>query len=69
MRLEGKWSERGQDIAAGSYIVPVAQPMGLVAFYMLEPESDDGLVTWNFFDSELAQGAVYPIYRVMDTVP
>ena len=69
VRLEGKWSERGQDIAAGSYIVPVAQPMGLVAFYMLEPESDDGLVTWNFFDSELAQGAVYPIYRVMDTVP
>ena len=20
-------------------------------FYLLEPQSDDGLVTWNFFDS------------------
>jgi hypothetical protein len=69
VRLEGKWSERGQSIAAGSWLVSVAQPMGLVAFYMLEPESDDGLVTWNFFDSELAPGKVYPVYRVMDPMP
>jgi hypothetical protein len=43
--------------------------MGVVAFYMLEPESDDGLVTWNYFDSELAVGGEYPVYRVMDTTP
>ena len=69
VRLEGKWSERGQTIAAGSYLVPVAQPMGLVAFYMLKPESDDGLATWNFFDARLAPGVEYPVSRVMDTVP
>jgi hypothetical protein len=69
VRLEGKWSERGQTIAAGSWLVRVAQPMGVVAFYMLEPESDDGLVAWNFLDSELAVGDEYPIYRVMDTMP
>ena len=43
--------------------------MGVVAFYMLEPESDDGLVAWNFFDPELTAGQEYPVYRVMDTTP
>lgn len=40
-----------------------------VAFYMLEPESDDGLVAWNFFGSDLAVGQEYPLLRVMDTMP
>jgi hypothetical protein len=69
VRLEGKWNERGLAIAAGSWLVPVAQPMGVVAFYMLEPESDDGLVAWNFFDSELTVGKEYPVSRVMDAMP
>ncbi len=69
VRLEGKWSDRDQAVAAGSWLVPVAQPMGVVAFYMLEPESDDGLVAWNFFDSELAAGEEYPVYRVLDPMP
>jgi hypothetical protein len=43
--------------------------MGVVAFYMLEPESDDGLVAWNYFDSELAAGQDYPVFRLMDTMP
>jgi hypothetical protein len=67
--LEGKWSDRDQTVSAGSWLVPVAQPMGVVAFYMLEPESDDGLVAWNFFDSELAAGEEYPVYRVLDKMP
>jgi hypothetical protein len=69
VRLEGKWSDERRSIPAGSWIVRVAQPAGVVAFYMLEPESDDGLVTWNYFDSELAAGKEYPVYRVMDTTP
>ncbi|HEY9429504.1 MAG TPA: M14 family metallopeptidase [Gemmatimonadaceae bacterium] len=69
VRLEGKWNERERTIAAGGWIVPVAQSMGVVAFYMLEPESDDGLVAWNFFDPELTAGQEYPVYRVMDTTP
>ena len=33
--------------------------------YLLEPESDDGLVTWNLIEAELAPGATYPVYRVL----
>jgi hypothetical protein len=69
VRLEGKWSEQRHVIPAGSWLVPMAQPMGVVAFYMLEPESDDGLVAWNYFDSELAAGQDYPVFRLMDTMP
>lgn len=69
VRLEGRWSDQSRTVPAGSWLVPVAQPMGVVAFYMLEPESDDGLVVWNFFDSELAAGQEYPVYRLMDTMP
>jgi hypothetical protein len=36
-----------------------------LAFYLLEAESDDGLVTWNLIEAGLAPGATYPIYRVV----
>jgi hypothetical protein len=38
--------------------------------YLLEAESDDGLVNWNFFDKELDQEPagtaprIYPVYRL-----
>ena len=41
---------------------------GVVAVYLLEPESDDGLVDWNFFDSEIARGKTFPVLRLLDPV-
>ncbi len=37
-----------------------AQPLGTLAVYLLEPRSEDGLATWNFFDSELKAGRRFP---------
>ena len=34
----------------GDYIVDMNQPLTNLIFYLLEPESDDGLLYWNFFD-------------------
>jgi hypothetical protein len=34
--------------------------------YLLEPESEDGLVTWNFFDTSLRKGEKFPVRRVLD---
>ena len=34
-----------------------------VAFYLLEPESDDGLVEWGFFPT-LRPGDIYPVRRI-----
>jgi hypothetical protein len=69
VRLEGRWSDDQRTIPAGSYVVRAGQPQGIAAFYLLEPESDDGLVTWNFFDARLARGAEYPVLRIPSASP
>ncbi len=48
---------------AGDYLVPMDQPLADVAIYLLEPESDDGLARWGFFDA-LSPGDVFPIRRI-----
>ena len=65
-RLKGTWTRQKQTVGAGSYIVRPAQPRGLLSVYLLEPESDDGLVDWNFFDSEVARGKAFPVLRIVD---
>jgi hypothetical protein len=40
------------------------QPLARLAFYLLEPASDDGLVAWNYLDEQLKDAKTYPILRV-----
>ena len=65
-RLFGAWTRGRRSIPAGSFIVLPAQPRGLLSVYLLEPESDDGLVDWNFFDAQVARGRTFPILRIVD---
>jgi hypothetical protein len=51
------------------YVVRAAQPLAILALYLLEPLSDDGLVTWNFADQWLRAGGRYPIARVVERIP
>jgi hypothetical protein len=63
--LTGKWSSpASRSLAAGSYVVRAGQPRGLAAFYLLEPESEDGLAQWSFFDGVLAAHSDFPVVRV-----
>ncbi len=50
---------------AGSLRVSMGQPLARLAFHLLEPTSDDGVVTWNLVDDWLRDGAEVPIYRVV----
>ncbi len=52
------------NVPAGTLIVRTGQPLARLITYMLEPESNDGLVTWNFLDSCLDVNIDYPIHRV-----
>ncbi|MEK6286300.1 MAG: M14 family metallopeptidase [Acidobacteriota bacterium] len=63
--LTGHYQKETMTFAAGSIIVRAAQPLGTLAAYLLEPESDDGLTTWNFLDAYLGEGKVHPIYKAM----
>ncbi|MCE9635463.1 MAG: hypothetical protein K8T90_07135 [Planctomycetes bacterium] len=50
-------------VAAEDWIVPMDQLLAHVAIYLLEPQSDDGLVRWGWFDT-LEPGDVYPVRRL-----
>lgn len=52
-------------LPAGTLIVRTKQPLGNLACYLLEPECEDGLTTWNFFDAWMKPGAEFPVVRVM----
>src|SRR5439155_9172350 len=66
--LRGNYEDEKLEFAQGTLLVRGAQPLGLLAAYLLEPESDDGLVTWNFLDSFLEEGKTYPIYKLTQNV-
>jgi len=55
-----------QSLPANSFIVSTAQPHGALIVYLLEPESDDGFTTWNFFDSRIEKGGRYPVKHIFD---
>lgn len=57
--------ERGRITGrAGDMLVPTDQTLGTLAVYLLEPESDDGLVRWGYLDAHLRPGAILPVVRV-----
>ena len=67
-RVTGQWSTVTETIPAGAYLIPTDQPLGRLAVYLLEPESDDGLITWNFFPG-LERGTVFPVARIAAAPP
>jgi hypothetical protein len=42
------------------------QPLARLAFYLIEPRSNDGLLNWNFLDDALKDSKTYPITRSRD---
>ncbi|HET9426390.1 MAG TPA: M14 family zinc carboxypeptidase [Gemmatimonadaceae bacterium] len=67
--VPGRWGEPGRrSLTAGSYIVRASQPYGLLAFYLLEPENDDGLLSWGFFEGLVSARSPYPVMRVTTPV-
>lgn len=63
LTLTGKWKTREITLPSGSAIIRTNQPLGRLAFYLLEPRSDDGLFAWGLFEDVTRD--VAPVYRVM----
>ena len=63
--VEGAWlAAAPYEAAAGSYLVRTDQPLGTLASYLIEPASEDGVVTWNLVDRLLTRREPHPIARV-----
>jgi hypothetical protein len=63
-KIEGSW-QAAPDAEAprGAWEVSTNQPLGRLAFYLIEPASDDGLVAWNDLDDQVKDAKTYPILR------
>jgi len=67
--VDGAFISKTKTFRKGDYWIDMAQPLSNLIFYMLEPQSDDGLVSWNFFDTYLADEGVakkaveYPVFK------
>jgi hypothetical protein len=66
---KGDFKSGSRKFKKGDYVVDLAQPLANFIFYLLEPQSDDGLVNWNFFDAYLEKQGIankpveYPVFK------
>lgn len=67
--LAGRFETVSKRFSAGSLLLRTAQPLGNLLVVLLEPESEDGLFTWNFFDEGLAKDKPAPIFRLLEPTP
>ncbi len=74
VRVEGRFIRKKLTAEKGYYYVDMRQPLAWLIFYMLEPESDDGLLYWNFFDNYLENRGIekgpvpYPVLKLMKPI-
>ncbi len=63
-RLEGSFGQADRDARAGTYLVRTAQPLGVLAFHLLEPEGLDGAMAWGFMGESFPIGSEFPVWKV-----
>lgn len=70
-KVQGEYKAEKKTFPPGTIYIPTAQPLGKLAAYLLEPQSDDSMLLWNFFDRYLVPQwgrgyHPYPVYRVIE---
>jgi dipeptidyl-peptidase-4 len=68
--VKGEYATETKDFPAGTILIRTAQPLGNLVAYLLEAESDDGLLVWNYFDKYIVPQwgrgpQTYPVYRLL----
>jgi hypothetical protein len=61
--LAVSWRREARSVPPGWSLVPTEQPLGAIAVYLCEPESDDGAVE-NGLLTRPALGEELPLWRV-----
>jgi dipeptidyl-peptidase-4 len=69
--VSGRYLIDTVDFPAGTIMVRTAQPLANLAAYLLEPQSNDGMLVWNYFDRYIVpQWGMgynpYPVYKIMN---
>jgi len=66
--LKGSAKKESFPFPAGSLLIRTTQTSAALIFYLLEAESDDGFVNWNFLDAYLEKGKTYPIHKLFGEI-
>lgn len=64
----GQWVDHRVTLPEGAAYVSLRQPLGRLAFTLLEPRSDDGFVAWGLVDEAIENGEI-PILRASPGTP
>jgi hypothetical protein len=64
--VHGRWTPADPAAIENAQWVYNAGPLERLQVYLLDPESEDGLATWDLFERTLAPGR-YPVARAVDT--
>lgn len=68
--ITGKWEPADLNIAAGTLVVRIDQPLGRLAVLLLEPRSEDSFAAWGLMEDSLAgQPPIFPITRTSEKLP
>lgn len=59
------WQKESRRLPGGTILLPTEQPLGALAVYLCEPQSDDGLLENGFLPTP-EQGEEFPILRVLE---
>lgn len=68
-QVDGKFVGATRKFKKGDFFINTAQPLANLIFYLLEPQSDDGLLTWNFLDEYIEKNKIenhsveYPVFK------
>jgi hypothetical protein len=62
-QVRGAWRPATRTLAAGTLWVPADQPLGRLAFTLLEPRSDDGFLAWGLLEDAPGDAGLYPVVR------
>jgi hypothetical protein len=68
IQLEGTFEEGALRVTPGMFLVRTSQPLGILAFQILEPEGQDGAAAWGFFGDTLKEGQPYPVHKAFGKV-
>ncbi|MBX2897362.1 MAG: M14 family metallopeptidase [Cyclobacteriaceae bacterium] len=70
-QADGKFVSATKKFSRGDFKVEMNQPLANLIFYLLEAQSDDGLLTWNFFDEYIEKAksenkpVEYPVFKII----
>jgi dipeptidyl aminopeptidase/acylaminoacyl peptidase len=64
VRVDATGRQEQRRVPAGTILVRTKQKLGALATFLLEPQSEDGLTTWNYFDAGLDEGKDFPVLRL-----